>query len=149
MSGALVFNVLLLAIPAYFVWSSFSYAPTARYIPLIIGIPVLLLQAWVIFRELVPAASAVEPAAPPNEGRRAVIMTLWMALFFILFSLLGAYPAVFAFVLLSLVISSGTSWRLAAAIAIGLVIALWILFGLIMRYPLYEGALFGGLIPPL
>lgn len=149
MSGALVFNVLLLAIPAYFVWSSFSYAPTARYIPLIIGIPVLLLQAWVILTELLPARPGVEPTAPPDEGRRALVMTLWMALFFILFSLLGAYPAVFGFVLLSLVISSGTSWRLAAAIAIGLVLALWVLFRLIMRYPLYEGALFGGLIPPL
>lgn len=149
MSGTLVFNVLLLAIPVYFVWSSLSYALTARYIPLIIGIPVLLLQAWVILRELVTARSQAEPTAPPHEGRRAAIMVLWMALFFILFCFVGAYPAAFSFVLLSLVISSGTSWRLATAMAVGVVLALWILFGLIMRYPLYEGALFGGLIPPL
>lgn len=149
MNGSLVFNLFLLAIPVYFVWSSFSYAPTARYIPLIIGIPVLALQAWVVLRELLRAPARAEATPPAHEGRRAISIILWMALFFILFTVLGAYPAAFIFVLLSLVISSRTSWRLALAIATGVVVTLWILFGLIMRYRLYEGALFGGLIPPL
>jgi hypothetical protein len=149
MSGSLAFNLLVLAMPVYFVWSSFSYAPTARYIPLIIGIPVLVLQAWIVLRELLPSPAQAEATPPAHEGRRAISIILWMGFFFILFSLLGAYPAAFSFVLLSLVISSGTSWRLALAIATGLVVALWILFRLILRYSLYEGALFGGLIPPL
>ncbi len=168
MKGSLVFNLFMLAIPAYFVWSCFGYAPTARYIPLIVGIPVLVLQAWVIVQERFPSASraydvsildlgggqGAAPATehskhPADEGRRVIIIGGWLALYFVLFSLIGAYPATFSFILLFLLVSSRTTWRVALAMAIGTSIALWVLFGLIMKYQLYEGALFGGLVPPL
>jgi|SRR3990170_4311347 len=168
MRGSLVFNLFLLAIPAYFVWSCFSYVPTARYIPLLIGIPALVLQVWVILQERSPSRSGAfdlsildlgggqrlapaqaESTHPADEGRQVILISLWMALYFVLFCLVGAYPATFSFVVLFLLVSSRTSWRLALAISTGTVVTLWALFGLIMRYQLYEGALFGGLVPPL
>ena len=168
MRGSLVFNLFLLAIPAYFVWSCFSYVPTARYIPLLVGIPALVLQVWVILQERSPPrtgafdlsildlgrAQGLPPARaesthPADEGRRVIIISLWMALYFVLFVFVGAYPATFGFVVLFLLLSSRTSWWLALAISTGTVVTLWALFRLIMRYELYEGALFGGLVPPL
>ncbi len=168
MKGSLIFNLFILAIPGYFVWSSFGYAPTARYIPLIIGIPVLILQVWVIVQERFPSASraydvsildvgggdGTAPAPehakrPADEGRRVVAIGAWLALYFVLFCLIGAYPATLGFILLFLLVSSRTSWRVALAMAVGTSIALWVLFGLMMKYQLYEGALFGGLVPPL
>lgn len=168
MRGAIVFNLFVLAIPAYFVWSSFSYVPTARYIPLLIGIPVLILQVWVMLQEHSSSRSGTydlsildlgggqkfAPAQarskhPADEGRQVIIITLWMGLYFAVFVFFGAYPATFSYIVLFLLISSRTSWRLALAISAGTVVTLWVLFGLIMRYQLYEGALFGGLVPPL
>lgn len=168
MKGSLVFNLFLLAIPAYFVWSCFSYLSTARYIPLIIGIPVLVLQFWVILQERSPSRSGAfdvsildlgggqrlapaqaESTHPADEGWQVILISLWMALYFVLFCLVVAYPATFSFVVLFLLVSSRTSWRLALAISTGTVVTLWVLFGLIMRYQLYEGAFFGGLVPPL
>jgi len=168
MKGSLVFNLFLLAIPAYFVWSSFSYVSTARYIPLIIGIPVLVLQVWVILQERFPSRSGTfdlsildlaqgrgsapaqaESTHPADEGRQVIIISSWLALYFVLFCLVGAYPATFGYIVLFLLVSSRTSWRLALAISTGTVVTLWVLFRLIMRYQLYEGALFGGLVPPL
>ena len=168
MRGSLVFNLFLLVIPAYFVWSCFSYVPTARYIPLLIGIPALVLQFWVILQERSPSRSGtfdlsildlgggrkLAPAQaqsthPAGEGRQVILITLWMALYFVVFVFFGAYPATFSFIVLFLLISSRTSWRLALAISAGTVVTLWVLFGLIMKYQLYEGALFGGLVPPL
>lgn len=168
MRGSLAFNLFLLAIPAYFVWSCFSYVSTARYIPLLIGIPALVLQVWVILQERSPSRSGAfdvsildlggaqglapaqaESTHPADEGRQVIIISLWMALYFVLFVFLGAYPSTFGFVVLFLLISSRTSWRLALAISTGTLVTLWVLFRLIMRYQLYEGALFGGLVPPL
>lgn len=168
MRGSLVFNLFLLVIPAYFVWSCFSYVLTARYIPLLIGIPALVLQAWVILQERSPSRSGAfdlsildlgrgqgsapaqaESTHPADEGRQVIIISAWMALYFVVFVFFGAYPATFSFIVLFLRISSRTSWRLALAISTGTVVTLWVLFGLIMKYQLYEGALFGGLVPPL
>ncbi len=168
MKGSLVFNLLLLAIPVYFVWTCFSYVSTARYIPLIVGIPVLVLQAWIILQERflsrsgafdlsildlggVPGATPApaEVKHPADESRKVLVITAWMTIYFVLFVFLGAYPSTFGFVVLFLLISSRTSWRLALAISTGTVVTLWVLFRLIMQYHLYEGALFGGLVPPL
>lgn len=168
MRGALVFNLFVLAIPAYFVWRCFSYVPTARYIPLLIGIPALILQVWVILQERSSSRSGtfdlsildlgggqkLAPAQarsthPADEGRQVIIITLWMALYFVVFVFFGAYSATFSYIVLFLLISSRTSWRLALAISAGTVVTLWVLFGLTMKYQLFEGALFGGLVPPL
>ena len=95
------------------------------------------------------APAQAESTHPADEGRQVILISLWMALHFFLFCLVGAYPATFSFIVLFLVISSRTSWRLALAISAGTVVTLWVLFRLIMKYQLFEGALFGGLVPPL
>jgi hypothetical protein len=166
MKSALVFHLLLLAVPVYFVWSAFSYSPQARYIPLIIGTLVLFFQIGVILRELFPTllrgadvsilTLATNDDPPPAEvadepvlhGRRVAAMVIWMAFFFLLFSFLGSLPATFIFIFLFILISGRVPWWGALAVSAGMVVLVWGLFVAMMKFQLFEGVLFGGLVPP-
>lgn len=155
MSGRLAFNLLLLAVAAYFVWSATGYEPQARLIPLIIGGMVLVLQAWVTIREaivteMVPAAAdGIKPSPPANEARHVVIMCGWMLLYLALFAALGTLAATFLFILLFLLRQRGVRWWTALAVSAATSGVIWLLFVRLMRFELYSGVLFGGDLPPI
>jgi hypothetical protein len=154
MTGRLAFNLFLLALVAYFVWSATGYEPQARQIPLLIGGLVLVLQAWVtvkeaIATELAPAAEGAEAPPPADERTRVAAMCGWMLLFFALFVVLGTLPAVFLFILLFLVTRRDVRWWMALAISVAMAGAIWLLFVRVMRFELYPGVLFGGTLPAL
>jgi hypothetical protein len=167
MSGSVAFNLFLLAIPLYFVWSAFSYPLQARYIPLILGGIVVLFQILVLLGEWFPRLFRVfdsslmsvegqrnvrlelaETQGEVRQGWRAVAMSLWMAAFFLLWYLLGSLPATFGFIFLFLLISGKSRWWMALAVAAGMVVMIWALFVAMMKFQLFEGVLFGGLVPP-
>ena len=153
MSGRLAFNLMLLTLAAYFVWVAMGYEPAARRIPMLIGVLMLALQAWVTVKEFVkpeafpPLEGGEEP--PADEGRRVAAMFAWMAGFFALFTLLGTLVATFVFIFLFLVSGKKLPWWGALGIAAGLSAAIWILFVRLMRFELYPGLFFGGALPPL
>lgn len=150
MNGRLAFNLMLLAVAAYFVWSAIGYEPAARRIPMLIGIVVLVLQAWVTLREqLRPQTVAAEEHFPPGEWRGVVAMSGWMALFFALFTVLGTLVAIFAFIFLFLVSGRRLAWWGAGTLAGALAGGIWLVFVKLMRFELYPGLLFGGTLPPL
>lgn len=154
MSGRLIFNLLLLGVAAYFVWAATGYDVQGRRIPIMIGVLVLMLQAWVTFQELVkpvtepPLLEGAEEL-PPDEGRRVAVMTAWMVGFFVLFTVFGTLIATAAFIFLFLVAARALRWWGALAIALGLSASIWIVFVKALRFELYPGLLFGGTLPAL
>ena len=146
MSGRLGFNLFLLAVAAYFVWSATGYEPAARRIPVMIGLIVLALQAWVTVREL---RWREQGEHLPGEARRVLAMAAWMALFFALFAVLGTLAALFAFLFLFLVSGGRLHWWGAAALGGALSGGIWLVFVRLMRFELYPGILFGAALPPL
>lgn len=150
MSGRLAFNLMLLAVAAYFVWSATGYEPAARRIPIMIGVLVLALQAWVTVKELLkPETVPPEGQFPPGEWRGVLAMAGWMALFFALFAVLGTLVATFAFIFLFLASGRRLAWWGAAALAGALSGGIWFLFVYLMRFELYPGVVFGGTLPAL
>jgi hypothetical protein len=153
MSGRLAFNLMLLAVAAYFVWVALGYETAARRIPMLIGVLMLVLQAWVTAKEFLkpetfpPLEGGEQP--PADEGRRVAAMFAWMAGFFALFTLLGTLVATLAFIFLFLASGKKLPWWGALGIAAGLSAAIWVLFVRLMRFELYPGLFFGGTLPPL
>jgi len=153
-SGRLIFNLMLLAVAAYFVWAATGYDLQGRRIPIMIGIIVLMLQAWVTFQELLkpvtepPLLEGAEEL-PPDEGRRVAVMTAWMVGFFALFTVFGTLIATALFIFLFLVAARALRWWGALGIALGLSAAIWIVFVKALRFELYPGLLFGGTLPAL
>ena len=76
-------------------------------------------------------------------------MFAWMVGFFVLFTLLGTLVATLAFIFLFLLAGKRVPlWR-ALAVAGALSGTIWLLFVQLMRFELYPGVLFGGVLPPL
>lgn len=158
MNGRLAFNLLLLAAAAYFVWSATGYEPQARYIPILIGAMVLVLQAWVTVRDLVAAARGAPPPAagegaeeppPADELARVAAMCGWMLLYLALFAAVGTLTAGFFFILLFLATQKGVRYGTALAVAGAMSATIWLAFAKLMRFELYPGILFGGTLPSL
>lgn len=153
MTGRLAFNLLVLAVVAYFVWNATDYEPQARTIPLVIGGFVLILQCWVTIKEATAteaaAPSGTEEPRPANETSRVAALFGWMLLFFALFILLGTTPAIFLFIVLFLGLRRDVPKWMALAVAGGMSLAIWVLFVWLMRFQLYPGVLFGGTLPPI
>ena len=150
MSGRLAFNLVLLAAAGYFVVSAAGYEPAARRIPVMIGVLVLALQAWVTLRELRhPPTFPAAADYPAGEWRSVAAMAGWMALFFALFTVLGTLLAVFAFIFLFLACSGRLAWWRAAGIAGALSGGIWLVFVRLMRFELYAGVVFGATLPAL
>jgi hypothetical protein len=150
--GRLLFNIFLLALAAYFVWSAFSFDPQARQIPLLIGGMVLVLQTWVTIKAATagegPAETHEGDGPPPaNEAARVAAVGGWMVLFFALFMGLGTLPATFLFILLFLARQPGVSLVMSLGVAAAVSIAIWLLFVRLTRFELYPGVLFGGTLP--
>jgi hypothetical protein len=166
-TGPFSFNLFLLAIPVYFVWSAFRYEPQARYIPLLIGVFVLILQIWVAVVEWFPAfvrvfdapltsfgpgagrgpSEATDPLGSSQKRRRVAVMMIWMAVFFLLLYFLGTFPATFGFIFLFLLISGRVPWWEGLAVSAGVVGIIWVLFNAMMKFELFQGILFGALVP--
>jgi hypothetical protein len=113
---------------------------------------VFIAQGWVTFKEARAEPRALQEGhepPPANEARRVAALCGWMLLFFALFTLLGTLPAAFLFILLFLGLERDVPKWLALAVAVGMSLAIWLLFVRMMRFELYPGVLFGGSLPPL
>jgi hypothetical protein len=154
MMGRLTFNLLLLVGAVYFVWSATDFDRQARQIPLLIGVMVLVLQAWVTFKavtagDALAAEETSEEPPPLDEARKVAAVCGWMGLYFVLFALIGTLPATFLFILAFLLMQPDVRWWIALAVSIATSGAIWLLFVRLMRFELYPGVLFGGTLPPL
>ena len=135
----LVSAIMLVAFGAA-VGLSFTYAPEARLLPLVIGIPGLLLSAIQLFAEL--KDKDAEPAVTPEEHSREGRMFAWFLCFvgaLVLFGFLYAGPALVA---AYLYFSGREKWYVAL---LGAAFAWTVLYGVFdwfLGLPLFEGLVF-------
>ena len=139
LEGRLFVSGLMVAIFAIAVGLSFTYAPDARFLPLVIGIPGLILSLAQLVKEL---REKSVPVVTTEEHVREVRMFAWFFLFvagLVLFGFPYAGPLLVA---AFLYFSGGEKWYVAAAAA---VIAWAILYGVFERFlglPLFEGLVY-------
>ena len=139
LEGRLLVSGIMVAIFAIAVGLSFTYAPEARLLPLVIGIPGLILSGLQLVKEL---RERPEPVVTSEEHVREGRMFAWFFLFvggLVLFGFPYAGPLLVA---AFLYFSGGEKWYVAAVAA---VIAWGILYGVFERFlglPLFEGLVY-------
>ena len=135
----LVSGIMLLAF-ATAVGLSFTYAPEARFLPLVIGVPGLLLSGVQLIKEL--RDKPAEPPVTPEEHVREGRMFAWFIAFvgaLVLFGFLYAGPALVA---AFLYFSGRERWYVALAAAVFAWIVLYGVFERFLGLPLFEGLVF-------
>lgn len=136
LEGRILVSGIMVVVFATAVLLSFTYAPDARFLPLVIGIPGLLLSVVQLVKELRDNPGVV---IIPAERRREARMFAWFIGFvagLVLFGFLYAGPALVA---VYLYYSGRERWYTALAAAF----VTWaILFGVFERFlglPLFDG----------
>jgi len=139
LEGRLLISGIMLVVFATAVGLAFTYAPDARFLPLVIGIPGLLLSVIQFIKEL---RDRPEPVVTGEEHKREGRMFAWFILFvggLVLFGFLYAGPALVA---AFLYFSGREKWYVALAAACFAWAVLYGVFEWFLGLPLFDGLLF-------
>ncbi|MFC1873137.1 tripartite tricarboxylate transporter TctB family protein [Chloroflexota bacterium] len=157
-NGTFWFTVLLGVIVLGFVLFSFNYKAEPRFIPLLVGIPTLIMIILVLLSERYPKLISLfnvslgdvesvlkrKPAQSETDlGRKVLAILAWMAGFILLIFLVGFIIAVPIFVFLFLKIYTRAGWLTAVIISLIMVGLIYGGFEVLMRANMFEGLLFG------
>jgi len=159
-TGLLIFELLLLALVLFFVVKAFGYNARARLVPLLIGIPTLLLLLFQIGLDHVPAMKGLAPATmkpglskseakaktteahfmPEGELVRREMMALaWVIGLGLGLTLFGYFVVLPAFLVVMLRFVSGLSWT-STFVSTGVsMLILYFAFVWFLRVELYPG----------
>ena len=147
----LLFTFGLVVFLAAFNLVALTFNYQARMMPLIIGVPVLLLAITQLVMEIRKATGAVtaEPKAAPKEtteetaarpGRRRLATTYgWVLAMMGLIYFLGFIITTFLYPLLYMKIVGGRSWKLSAGISLGALVFLYVVMINGLNVDLYDG----------
>ena len=139
LEGRILVSAIMLVAFATAVGLAFTYAPEARFLPLVIGIPGLLFSVIQLIKEL---RERPEPVVTSEEQRREGRMFAWFIAFvggLVLFGFPYAGPALVA---AYLYFSGGERWYVALAAAVFAWAVLYGVFELFLGLPLFEGLVF-------
>jgi hypothetical protein len=163
--GGLAFAVFVFLLSLFFVLMSFDYEHNSRLIPLLVGLLTLALVFAVLIHEIRPFSileklnidwtkelrvqeSAFEKK-DKDPARRIWIILFWMFGFFLLIFLFGFPISIALFTFVFLKIEAKAGWIRSSVMA-GLSWAVvFVIFELAMGFELFEGVLFGEIIPPI
>jgi hypothetical protein len=146
---AMVVTATLTAVTTWFVLSALTLSPTAAIVPLTVGVPTVLLFAWIAVGEMRKArrpAEAVnagrDPAHLPDARREREAMWWLLALAALVWAF-GALTALPLYLLLAFAIRSGVRWRVSVAAAL----VCWAIVDLVLRRALGVEFPGGALLP--
>lgn len=153
--GSALALALIVCVALFLVWS-YSYPPSVRLVPVLIGWGTLAFAVadfLVRFRGRPPEPKTAgggatgepgqERKTPPSR-RVEIIAVAWiggLAAGIYLFGFLLTSPL---YVALSLRLRGKKSWRYAAIATVAVTFGIWLVFSKLMRYELYRGILFEG-----
>ncbi|MFQ5842364.1 MAG: tripartite tricarboxylate transporter TctB family protein [Thermodesulfobacteriota bacterium] len=164
--GEFIFEVLILGVIIGFVFYSLSYSPTARLVPLVVGIPGIIFGVLQLIGSLPGVSKRLEKlsstkdlfgtkgikpkeeeAQEPEEeveetSTPAWIVFVWIVGFTALIILFGYLVAVPVLVFSFLKFRSGASWLYSILSAVGIEVVMYGGFVLLLNVFLYEGLVF-------
>jgi hypothetical protein len=146
-SFRLLFALFIASALVVFVAISTTFNSQARMMPLIIGVPVLLLALWQLFLEFRRAAEKGEKRKEekPKEGpaaqehRHSLTVYGWVFAMFGAIYLVGFVITTFFYPLLYMRIVGHRSWRMSAGISLGALAFLYVVMILGLNVELYDG----------
>lgn len=172
LKGDSIFGILMLGAITMFVFYSLRYSPTARLVPLIIGIPGLVFMILQLMIDNLPGVSkrlgklgskkdlfgagqirvkereagetaGVKKVLPPAQRRIPEgIMFIWIISFVVLICLFGYLVAIPALVFSFLKFRARASWSFSILGAVMMEVVVYVGFITLLNVSLYKGLLF-------
>ena len=143
-----IVNLLYLALVLLVVVPSFGFDGQAGLVPLVLGIPTLVLILFSLVRELLSPRAAPDDSAEVAPWARAVPIVAWLAVFCVLVFLIGFLLTIPVYVVLFLRYFGRLSWQRCAIAAVAVWTLVYASLKFLLHRILFEGVLFDA-IPPL
>lgn len=163
--GRLAFTALILLFVLFIIVTSFSYEHDARLIPLLVGFSTMVLVLAVLINEIHPVSIIekmnvdwarnfrAQEFSPKKKEKVAtkkfLIIICWTFGFFLFIFLFGFPISIALFTFAFLKIEGKVSWAKALLTAGIVSVAVFVIFEWAMSFGLFEGMLFGEIIPPI
>ncbi len=151
LNGRICFTLIMLSIFATMIGIALGYPPPARFLPLVIGIPGIVLtvsQLVVDLRELrqpPPVRDASEERDAHQSSRTGSVLKREIVLFAYFFALVagvilfGFWLTIPVFIIVFLGLHERESWRFAMSLTIAGTAALYLVFDRMLSIILHEG----------
>ena len=147
-----VFNLGVVVLLAFYVVTAFGYNSQARFMPLFIGIPVLILAIiqtildFIKYRnKTMSARKGKKPATlePPATERavdkKELTVCIWVVSMFVSLYLIGFVATTFIYTFLSLKVRSRFSWKSSLGVSSGSLVFLYVVLIQGLHVSLYPG----------
>ena len=147
-----LFNLVVVVILAAAVIMAMGYNRQARLMPLLIGIPILILaivHTMLEFRDHIPAEKEVKisekPYSPDGRGTersefaKEVAISLWILGLFVSIYLFGHLITTLFYTFLALKIRARFSWKISLGVAIGSWAFIYFMLVKLLQASLYDG----------
>jgi len=165
--GEFVFGFIVLGLITVFVLYSIGYSPTARFVPLIVGIPGIIFMVLQLLSDAIPRASKVlgefskgkdlfridekrrprkKEGGETKETQRVLmsvwVMFIWVILFAVLTYFFGYLLAIPVLVFFFLMLHARAGWFFSVLSAIGIELIMYVIFIKLLNVFLYKGLIF-------
>lgn len=146
----LLFCLLLLLLLLVFFVATLGYKPIARRAPLIVMLPLagmLIGQVVVLVKKLRQRQSedvevSLLPTIEAEKLKKALFLSLWMILLMLMIYFAGHAGGIALFLVFFLRFTSHERWGLSISLGLGVTFALYVLFEVILKIPLFPGAIY-------
>ena len=148
-----IFNLSVIVLSAVYVVTAMGYNRQARLMPLVIGIPVLIMAVWHSVLDFMAehkkkqAAARKIPVAvdAPVEAegvwKKELTVFGWVVFLFVSLYLIGFVATTFLFTFLSLKVRSGFSLKSSLGVSVGSLVFLYVLLMKGLQVDLYSGVI--------
>lgn len=144
-----IVNLLYLAVVLVVVIPSFGFEGQGGLVPLVLGIPTLAFVLFCLGRELLSPSAAPDDTVDVAPWDKAAPIVAWLGVFCVLVILVGFQPTIPIYMLLFLRSFARLSWTRCAVAAVAVWALVYAGLELVLQRTLFEGVLFGAILPLL
>ena len=128
------FNLFLLLLSLVFVIGSFQYGPSTRFMPLVIGVPLLVLMCLKMY-------GSIRKPLQVSFEKSELLLIGWFCLLIVMIYLIGLPLAAIFFIILFLWLYSKERWWLILPLAGCVWLVVVFIFGGLLEVPFEKGIL--------
>ncbi len=144
-----IVNLLYLAVVLVVVVPSFGFEGQGGLVPLVLGIPTLALIVFSVGRELLSPRAAPDDAVEVAPWASAAPIVAWLGVFCALVVLIGFQLTIPVYMVLFLRNFGRLSWQRCAIATVTVWVLVYVSLELVLHRTLFEGVLFGAILPLL
>ncbi len=144
-----IVNLLYLAVVLVVVIPSFGFDGQGGLVPLVLGIPTLVFILFCLGRELLSPRAAPDASVEVAPWTTAAPVVAWLGVFCVLVLLIGFQLTIPIYMVLFLRSFGKLSWQRCVVAAVTVWALMYVSLELVLQRTLFEGVLFGAILPLL